>query len=80
MYRVTFYRELCNSSGGVFHSPVCELHVRHARTQQRAEEAAKRRFQRMRHLKSWWELSSGFYFELLDEPPPAHPLPIPQTK
>jgi len=80
MYRVTFYRELCNSAGRVFHSPLCELDIRHARTQRRAEEAAKRRFQRMRHLESWWELSSGFDVVTLDEPQPPDPHPTIQTK
>jgi hypothetical protein len=61
-YRVTFFKDLLNSDGHNFKCPQCTVEIRRARNAERAVEAAKRRFERLRQIHDW--KSYADYFEL----------------
>jgi hypothetical protein len=52
-YRVKFYNELRNDSGHMFHCLQRTVEIRHARSKDRAIEAAKWRFARRERIASW---------------------------
>ena len=61
-YRVTFFKYLLSSDGHKFKCPQCTIEIRNARSAERAVEAAKRRFERLRLIHDW--TSYADYFEL----------------
>ena len=52
-YRFTFYNDLPNDSGHVFHCPQRLIEIRSAKSRHRALEAAKRRFARDEGIADW---------------------------
>ena len=52
-YRVTFFKNLVNSSGHEFKCPQGTVEVRRARDRIRALRAAERRYERSRRVNSW---------------------------
>lgn len=66
-YQVTFYREIVNSFGRVYHSPLHTMVIGNARSRKRAELAAKCRCARSRQARRWPYLSSGVDVRELDD-------------
>lgn len=67
-YEVTFYREVVNSSGRPYHSPLSTVFVQRARDPGRAEKAAKLRIARARQEQRLHKLASGVDVVDLGEP------------
>lgn len=67
-YSVTFYREVVNSSGRPYHSPLWTVFIRRARDPQRAEKAARLRIARVHQERRLHKLASGVDVVDLSEP------------
>jgi hypothetical protein len=52
-YRVSFFKELLSSDGHHFRCLQQSIVIRRARSDERAVEAAKRRFERLCHVTDW---------------------------
>jgi hypothetical protein len=52
-YRVKFFKNLVSSDGHPFKCLQKVIHVRHSRSPERAEAAAKHRFRRTEHVADW---------------------------
>ena len=52
-YRVTFFKNLANSSGHQFHCQQGTIEIRRARSRERALQAAKRRYERAKKVRDW---------------------------
>ena len=59
-YRVSFFKELLSSDGHHFRCLQQSIVIRRARSDERAVEAAKRRFQRLCHVADWRSYADGF--------------------
>jgi hypothetical protein len=66
-YRVTFFKDLLSSDGHKFKCPQCTVEIRRARNTERAVQAAKRRFERVRRRYDW-KLCADFFELELDGP------------
>lgn len=66
-YQVTFYREIVNSFGRVYRSPLHTIVIDNARSQKRAEQAAKWRCARSRQARRWPYLSTGVDVQVLED-------------
>ena len=52
-YRVTFFKNLINSSGHEFKCQQGSIDIRRARNDERALQAAQRRYERAKKIDSW---------------------------
>ena len=52
-YRVTFFKNLVNSSGHCVKCPQATISVEHAKSIERALTAGKRRFERTKGIRDW---------------------------
>ena len=52
-YRVTFFKNLVNSSGHCVKCPQATISVEHAKSIERALTAGKRRFERTKGIQDW---------------------------
>jgi len=52
-YRVTFFKTVLSSNGQAFKCPQEVIHVRHARSPERADQAAQRRYERSSRVRDW---------------------------
>ncbi len=52
-YRVSFFKNVLSSDGHPFKCIQRIINVRHARSADRAVQAAKRRYERLRHTRDW---------------------------
>jgi ribosomal protein L20A (L18A) len=52
-YRISFFNELRNDTGHMFHCCQRVVEIRLARSKERAIEAAKRRFARREQISNW---------------------------
>jgi hypothetical protein len=52
-YAIRFYKNLISSEGRPFKCLQSKIHIRAAKNIDRAVEAAKRRFERLRHVRDW---------------------------
>jgi hypothetical protein len=59
-YRVSFFKDLISSDGHQFRCLQQNIVIRRARNDDRAVEAAKRRFQRLCHVADWRFYADGF--------------------
>jgi len=59
-YRVIFFRDLVNERGERYRVSIDNVEIAHARSRERAREAALRRFARRHHVKSWDHLADGY--------------------
>jgi hypothetical protein len=68
-YRVQFTKRLCNDVGMQRDCVQGSIHVRRARTVERALQAAKKRFQRCKRTKDWRLYADAFEIALHFETP-----------
>jgi hypothetical protein len=59
-YRVSFFKDLISSDGRQFRCLQRNIVIHRARNDDRAVEAAKRRFQRLCHVADWRFYADGF--------------------
>ncbi len=52
-YQISFFNDLPNDSGHVFHCCQRVIEIRMAKSEDRAIEAAKRRFERRERVSNW---------------------------
>jgi hypothetical protein len=64
-YRVSFFKDLVSSDGHHFRCLQENIVIRRARNDDRAVEAAKRRFQRLCHVADWRFYADGFELEIV---------------
>jgi hypothetical protein len=63
-YRVSFFKELLSSDGHHFRCLQQSIVIRRARSDERAVEAAKRRFERLCHVTDWKLYADGVELEM----------------
>ena len=63
-YRVSFFKELLSSDGHHFRCLQQSIVIRRARSEERAVEAAKRRFERLCHVTDWGLYADGLELEM----------------
>lgn len=59
-YKFRFYRCITNDCGKQFNSTIDTIHIRHAKTPERARQAAIQRFMRRQNLARWDCLATGY--------------------
>jgi hypothetical protein len=63
-YRVSFFKKLLSSDGHHFRCLQQSIVIRRARSDERAVEAAKRRFERLYHVTDWTLYADGVELEM----------------
>jgi hypothetical protein len=63
-YRVSFFKKLLSSDGHHFRCLQQSIVIRRARSDERAVEAAKRRFERLCHVTDWTLYADGVELEM----------------
>ena len=61
--RIVFFRTVTNDAGACGHCVIHTIHIRRARSTQRAVAAAQRRFERKFGVPAWDHLAHGYDVE-----------------
>ena len=78
-YVVTFFKHLLSSDGHIFKSPQQSFEIRHAKSIERAVQAAERRYERLCKLAPWTLHADTLEVEIDGQkddhslPSPSHP-------
>jgi hypothetical protein len=74
--KVRFFKKFLDSKGHPLQRLQCVVEVRHARSIDRAVQAAERKYEHLHHLPYWWLHADFFEVEIDGRKIDYHPSPL----